>query len=204
MEPKKHRYHHGDLRAALLKAAEQELKARGIEQFSLRGVARAAGVSHAAPAHHFGDVTGLLTALAVVGWHRFVEAQRRQQAKAEAEPLAQLVAAAKGYAAFAKANPELFVLMFASQKADRCDPAFQTAGDAAFDHLLGLVNTVAGRDADAHPDTMIDALATWSLIHGIASLLNNGFLLALGGGKAERDAAITAMITRYWRAQPAV
>eukprot|EP01036_Dinobryon_divergens_P003443 gene3443-4542_t len=53
-------YHHGDLRAALLAAAEDELAARGVEGFSLRQVAKRAGVSHAAPAHHFGDAAGLL------------------------------------------------------------------------------------------------------------------------------------------------
>ena len=60
-------YHHGNLRAALLEAAEAELEAMGIERFSLRAVAKRAGVSHAAPAHHFGDATGLLTALAAIG-----------------------------------------------------------------------------------------------------------------------------------------
>ena len=60
------KYHHGDLRAALLAAAEAELAERGVEAFSLRQVAKRAGVSHAAPAHHFGDAQGLLTALAAV------------------------------------------------------------------------------------------------------------------------------------------
>ena len=69
----KPRYHHGDLRAALLHAAEVELEHNGIEAFSLRKVAKRAGVSHAAPAHHFGDVSGLLTALAVVGNRRFIK-----------------------------------------------------------------------------------------------------------------------------------
>jgi hypothetical protein len=61
-------YHHGDLRAALLSAAEEELAERGMEAFSLRSVAKRAGVSHAAPAHHFGDAQGLLTALAAEGF----------------------------------------------------------------------------------------------------------------------------------------
>ena len=60
-------YHHGDLRSALLVAAEADLAENGIEAFSLRQVARRAGVSHAAPAQHFGDANGLLTALATEG-----------------------------------------------------------------------------------------------------------------------------------------
>ncbi|MEO0497745.1 MAG: helix-turn-helix domain-containing protein, partial [Pseudomonadota bacterium] len=63
-------YHHGDLREALLTAAEVELTDRGIEGLSLRGVAKRAGVSHAAPAHHFGDKAGLLTALTTIGFQR--------------------------------------------------------------------------------------------------------------------------------------
>jgi AcrR family transcriptional regulator len=59
-------YHHGNLREALLEAAELELIEKGAEKFSLRGVAKRAGVSHAAPAPHFGDVTGLLSALASI------------------------------------------------------------------------------------------------------------------------------------------
>ena len=80
------RYHHGDLRAALLAAAETELDERGVESFSLRGVARRAGVSHAAPAHHFRDVRGLLTALAAEGFARFLAAQRAREAAAGADP----------------------------------------------------------------------------------------------------------------------
>ena len=60
----KDRYHHGDLKMALLRAAEAELAENGIESFSLRAVAKRAGVSHGAPAHHFKDAKGLLTALA--------------------------------------------------------------------------------------------------------------------------------------------
>ena len=70
------RYHHGDLRAALLEAGEAELAEHGVEGFSLRGVAKRAGVSHAAPAHHFRDANGLLTALAAEGFRRFVAKQR--------------------------------------------------------------------------------------------------------------------------------
>jgi AcrR family transcriptional regulator len=65
--PARRSYHHGDLRAALLAAAERELAANGVESFTLRGCARRAGVSHAAPAHHFPDVR-LLTEMAIMGF----------------------------------------------------------------------------------------------------------------------------------------
>ena len=63
-ESARHAYHHGDLRKALLDAAEAELAEKGVEGFTLRGCAKRAGVSHAAPAHHFKDANALLTALA--------------------------------------------------------------------------------------------------------------------------------------------
>src|SRR4051812_37653561 len=65
------RYHHGALHDALLKAAEQVLERDGLSGLTLRAVAREAGVSHAAPAHHFGDLTGLLSELAAIGFRQF-------------------------------------------------------------------------------------------------------------------------------------
>ena len=109
-------YHHGDLRAALIAAAEAEIDAHGVESFSLRAVAKRAGVSHAAPAHHFGDANGLLTALAAEGFARFVETQRAHEAAAPPGQPDRLVAAGLGYIAFATGHPALFRLMFASRR----------------------------------------------------------------------------------------
>ncbi|MGL5012504.1 MAG: TetR/AcrR family transcriptional regulator, partial [Paracoccaceae bacterium] len=114
-------YHHGDLRAALLAAAEAELADHGIEAFSLRQVAKRAGVSHAAPAHHFGDANGLLTALAAEGFRQFAAAQAAREAQADKAPRAQMIAAGLGYVDFAMARPALFRLMHASDR-----PAYDT------------------------------------------------------------------------------
>src|SRR6201985_1554651 len=65
------RYHHGALHEALLKAAEKVLERDGLQGLTLRAVAREAGVSHAAPTHHFGDLTGLVSALAAIGFRHF-------------------------------------------------------------------------------------------------------------------------------------
>src|SRR5256886_3842799 len=64
-------YHHGALRDALLKAAETVLERDGLQGLTLRAVAREAGVSHAAPTHHFGDLTGLISELAAIGFRQF-------------------------------------------------------------------------------------------------------------------------------------
>ncbi|NBO21074.1 MAG: TetR/AcrR family transcriptional regulator, partial [Rhodobacteraceae bacterium] len=75
-------YHHGDLATALIAAAHQELSEQGAAGFSLRRVARRAGVSHAAPAHHFGDAAGLLAALAAQGFRRLIGQQSLRQGAA--------------------------------------------------------------------------------------------------------------------------
>lgn len=161
-------YHHGDLRSALLAAAEEELSARGVEAFSLRQVARRAGVSHAAPAHHFGDTGGLLTALAADGFQRFLAAQARREGQAAADPVAQLVAAGLGYIDFAMDRPALFRLLFGSDRLDFTDPALDAASTEAYFHLREQVRGAGG--------TETDAAAVWAMAHGLADLLANGRL----------------------------
>ena len=98
-------YHHGDLRNALLAAAEVELTEKGIEGFSLRGVAKRAGVSHAAPAHHFRDTERHADGTCR---HRLgtpdSRACMRRQAEADGTPRAQFIASGVGYVEFALAT----------------------------------------------------------------------------------------------------
>src|SRR5919202_1681307 len=97
-------YHHGALREALLKAAETVLRRDGLAGLTLRAVAREAGVSHAAPTHHFGDLTGLLSELAAVGFRRFNDAMIAA-GNTETLPLMKAMARAKAYVAYAQARP---------------------------------------------------------------------------------------------------
>ncbi len=159
MDPKP--YHHGDLRAALLAAAEAELADHGIEGFSLRQVARRAGVSHAAPAHHFGDVNGLLTALSTEGFRRFQASMLAREAGAS-DPRDRAVRAGLGYLDFAMARPTLFRLIFSSKKPDFSDPDLMAAGDVAYNHLLRLIEDMGGG--------LADVAALWAMSHGIADL----------------------------------
>lgn len=167
-------YHHGDLRAALLVAAEEELAEKGIEGFTLRGCAKRAGVSHAAPAHHFRDSNALLTELAAVGFRKFLETQCRRQSQSPGDPRAQLVAAGLGYIEFALANPELFKLLFSSKRADFEDPILAEAAHAAFEHLVASVDAVSGRARREDIAATVDVMAVWSTAHGLADLLMNG------------------------------
>ncbi len=182
-------YHHGDLRAALLAAAEQELADAGVEGFSLRAVARRAGVSHAAPKHHFGDAAGLLSALAAEGFRRFLATQQAREATAPPDARSQLLAAGLGYVDFAQARPALFRLMFGSAKPDFATPDLQQAGRAAYDHLCVQVQALGGGANDV--------AAVWAMAHGLADLAMSGRLLPLHAmSQEEREAALSDAILR--------
>lgn len=162
-------YHHGDLRKALLVAAEAELAEKGVEGFTLRGCAKRAGVSHAAPAHHFKDAGALLTALAAEGFGRFVAAMHKRQA-GETTPRGRLIAAGVGYIDFALANPALFRLMFSSAKPDFADAALGKPAAQSFAVLVEAVRDLRGADPHQDKDAMLDVAACWSIVHGLAEL----------------------------------
>ncbi|GHD99853.1 TetR/AcrR family transcriptional regulator [Streptomyces alanosinicus] len=164
-------YHHGDLRAALLKSAERTLREKGVGALSLRELARDIGVSHAAPGRHFKDKQALMDALALDGYERL-----NQALAAAVEPPGQSVeermtALARAYLGFAVDNPELLELMFA-RKHDP-DSSAQLAG--AVDESLGsLTRMVAdaqerGEIVAGDPEriTMVAAAS----LHGLAALI---------------------------------
>src|SRR5947209_3443871 len=97
------RYHHGALQEALLTAAEKVLERDGLQGLTLRAVAREAGVSHAAPTHHFGDLSGLLSELAAIGFRQFNAAMA--QACVDRLPAEKPMSRAKAYVGYAQAHP---------------------------------------------------------------------------------------------------
>src|SRR6476469_7189255 len=127
-------YHHGDLHDALLKAAERVLERDGLAGLTLRAVAREAGVSHAAPTHHFGDLTGLLSELAAIGFRRFNEAMW-VAGKTETHPLMKALPRAKAYVAYAQASPGMYGLMFRTERLDMTRPSLHEAATASFEGL---------------------------------------------------------------------
>ena len=193
-KPDRTAYHHGDLRHALVEAGERELAEKGLEGFTLRGCAKRAGVSHAAPAHHFGDANGLLTALAALGFDRFLSFQKARQADAQPDARSQLVASGLGYVDFALAHPALFRLMFASSRADFSNAALTEAANAAFDYLVQGVKAIRGRDPYHDPVSMLDVMGTWGSVHGLADLMLSGRMKPLlTMAPAARDAALVAL-----------
>ena len=129
-------YHHGSLREALLQAAERILERDGIQGLTLRAAAREAGVSHAAPKNHFGDLSGLLSELAAVGFERFV-AMMQANVRDGDPPAPRMAAIGRGYVTFARAHPGLFVLMFRSERLDMSRPALRAAVDASGARAVG-------------------------------------------------------------------
>lgn len=166
-------YHHGALRDALLKAAKRVLERDGLARLTLRAVAREAGVSHAAPAHHFGDLTGLLSELAAIGFRQFNEAMAAAGA-ACASPGEKALARAKAYVAYAQAYPGMYGLMFRTERLDMSRPSLCEAAKASFAGLAGAIG------ASRHEEIQQEALSldqgaaiarAWSLVHGFTMLL---------------------------------
>jgi AcrR family transcriptional regulator len=191
-------YHHGDLREALLAAAEEELDEKGVEGFTLRGCAKRAGVSHAAPAHHFKDAEGLLTALAAVGFARFTAAMTARQSAAPAEPRERLIALGLGYIDFAISEPALFRLMFASGRPDFDDPELQQIAMNSLGQLMQGVGAVRGSADPGDKAAMLDVAAAWSMVHGIADLALSGRMKFMDepGLGADPDATYRNLIER--------
>jgi AcrR family transcriptional regulator len=172
-------YHHGDLREALLKAAERVLERDGLAGLTLRAVAREAGVSHAAPTHHFGDLTGLVSELAAIGFRQF-NATMKAAGASGTTLMEKGMANAKAYVAFAQAHPGMYALMFRSnERLDHSRPALHEAAEAAFAGLAG--SAAASRQEPISKESLsLDQAAfiarNWSLVHGFTMLLLDGSL----------------------------
>jgi len=166
-ESAKGRYHHGDLRAALIDAGAQVLAERGLEGFSLRECARRAGVSPAAPAHHFGDARGLLTAIAARGFTEFGAALEAAQEGLTTRSI-RLRAQGRAYVRFARANPAFFDLKWRSALLNQADQDLRRAADAAFATLAAAVPESG--QGKQNPN----AVAAWALVHGFARLALDG------------------------------
>src|SRR6201989_992517 len=144
-------YHHGALHEALLKAAERVLERDGLAGLTLRAVAREAGVSHAAPTHHFGDLTGLVSELAAIGFRQFNTAMAEACTPETPYP-ARGMARAKAYVAYAQAHPGMYGLMFRTERLDYSRPSLHEAAEASF---AGLASAIA---ASRHEQIAKEAL----------------------------------------------
>jgi AcrR family transcriptional regulator len=175
-------YHHGNLQRALIDAALTAVAEQGPAALSLRDVARRAGVSHAAPTHHFRNKAGLLTAIAAEGWNLLADAL--EQAQREAGFGAQGVA----YVLFATRHPAHFAVMRAPDLLHHDDPSLVVARERAGEQLRKGTS-----ETDPTSDDRGRRLAAWALVHGLASLLLEGNIRPEPGTNVEELArAVTA------------
>lgn len=190
-------YHHGNLPAALLDAVQAAIAEHGVSGVSLRDVARRAGVSHSAPAHHFGSKAGMLTAFATAGYRMLIESVEREVATAGAADHAGRVAAiGQGYVMFAVSHPAHFELMFRPDVLDAGDHELNQARDALYGQLVDAVERcrLAGL-LHGRPIEVVLASA-WSLAHGLAALSISGRLAERTGNDDPR--AIAKAVTELF------
>lgn len=159
-------YHHGDLREALIIAGESALEELPLEQVSLREIARRAGVSHAAPKHHFGSLGALLGDVAARGFETFHDAlQQAADHASDQAPASRLQAMGRAYLRFAAAHPGTYGLMFGKRDICETTPRLATAMLTAWTQLEHAAAAVVGAGRSAN-----GALLVWSTVHGMAML----------------------------------
>lgn len=201
-------YHHGDLRNALLDAAVDLLAAGGPDALSLRAVARAAGVSHAAPYHHFADKAEMIEAVTIRGFE-VLAAHMREAATSGGEPLDRFRASGLAYARFAFDHVALFRLMNRSEL--RRGASVAAAAEAGYQVVEDAVRAsqAAGQMGSGDPGAY--ARASWAMVHGAVMLCLDGLVeesvarapqafldevtLILGSGLIPRDGGPDAPFT---------
>jgi AcrR family transcriptional regulator len=171
------RYHHGDLRRALVEAALELLLEGGTEALGMRELARRVGVSAAAPYRHFRDKQALIQAVAAAGFALFLEAIDKAKAEVRAEE--QFGAMAEAYVQFALRYPRLYRLMFSSELGKFEDKELRRAADAAYE---SLAVAAARQDPEAPGEAAISA---WAFVHGLSMLLLDEQLLGVSAANAE-------------------
>lgn len=181
-----------DGRAALLKAAWQELAEHGTAGLSLRAVARRAGVSHAAPKHHFVDRAGLLTALAVEGYAALVE-RIRAVIDPLSDPVEIVEALGRTYLDFGLTRPEMFEAMYGTEPLHSDDPELAAARTYTMNLLSGAVTEASvDRPADGGRPIPDPSLMAWAFIHGLTQIARNGSLQRVTGSANPADTAARA------------
>lgn len=168
-------YHHGDLRASLIAAGLYVIEEVGPDAFSLRAAARRAGVSPAAPAHHFRDTRGLLTAIATIG---FTELGNELEAAAGPDRRAIIVAQSHAYLRFALARPGLFRLMWRRSVLDLSDADYLAAARRTFAVSDRVVRGNGAKAAPPGDPVLAPTIACWSMVHGFVSLIIDGAFFA--------------------------
>jgi len=191
-------YHHGDLRRALLDAALELIREEGTASLSLRAVARRAGVSHAAPYHHFDNRASLVAAVAEEG---FVALRRAMVERMEGvrDPGRQLQEAGIGYVLFALEEEAHFRVMYSSEVADRGEfPALQSASAGAYAVLGDALARCREEGLVPSDGSPAQGHAAWSIVHGLAMLILDGHVPP-GDDYADVEEMAREVTSQLWR-----
>ncbi len=167
MTVEKQPYHHGDLREALLLAAAAALRDMAVEDVSLREIARRAGVSHAAPKHHFSSLGQLFAEVVARGFEQFhAELKAAAEREAEQSPRSRIIAMGRAYLRFAAGHPAMYSLMFGKR-----DNVVTTTPNLAANMLAAwAILEVHVADFVGEARAPYGAVTVWSAVHGLAML----------------------------------
>jgi AcrR family transcriptional regulator len=168
------RYHHGNLREALVEAALELIRERGPAGFAFIELARAAGVSPAAPYRHFRDRNALLAEIARRGFLRFAAGLERAWAGGRPDPVRAAENCGRAYLAFARADPASYAVMFQAALPTDTDPALRQAGEDAFNVIKRVAEALCAAAPWSRPPPLMVALHLWAMAHGVASLFIGG------------------------------
>ena len=159
-------YHHGDLHQTLLNVGEQALTEMPVEKVTWREIARRAGVSHAAPKHHFASLGHLLAEIAARGFQRFMAAlDEAADASPDQSAVPRMMAMGRAYFHFAQSNPAAYQLMFGQREPMAMTPSLIDASYASWEQLETAVAAITGRTA-----ATMGAMHVWSSVHGLSLL----------------------------------
>ncbi len=169
VKPSPRPYHHGNLRQALLRAAESALESRGVQQLSLRELSRELGVSHASPQRHFATKQDLIDALALMGFERLNSVMARAAETRGDDFHARLTKAARAYVGFALNHPALFALMYEAKRQPGIRPEIKAALVAAFSHIPKILHEGQQQGKIIPGDPSRLALTLGAALHGLVA-----------------------------------
>lgn len=186
-------YHHGDLQNALIEAALKLIKKKNGWQFTLREVARIAGVSHTALYRHFADKASLLTELAIFGFEKMAnEISKTIDTKLSAKD--QLIAAAKSYIEFGTKNSALYQLMFSSEAGTKNNVHLNERAIETFSLLIRILEKGQHKGLIRNRPIKGLAAACWAQVHGLTMLSIHGLLLPEKVGENPIGSALESLI----------
>lgn len=168
-------YHHGDLKNALIDAAQRLISEKGPMGFTIAEAARLAGVSPSAPYRHFRDRDALVQEIARQGFTQFAEALERARSDPRLTPLQALDAVGRAYLGFARSEPAAFSAMFETGQTAAGDPELRAAAERAYGVLTRSVQAVVAQMPEAaRPPAIMVSSHIWALSHGVATLFGRG------------------------------